>query len=322
MRIAVTGATGFAGRNLVRFAVARGHEIAATARGITGPGDFEGQARFHQADLADEAALRRAFTDCDAVVHLAARSAAWGRTADFERVNIAGTRHVVRAAEAAGVRRLVHVSSSSVYFAFEDRLGLAEDTPLPPPVNAYAATKRASEEEAQRFAGEVFIIRPRAIFGPGDTQLLPRLLAAAQRGPLPLLRGGRVVTDLTFIDTFCDALLAMAQAPGAQAGTYNISQGEPIDIRSLAERLLGGLGVPLRWRALPTPLAFAGVRSLEMLARLDPRQREPLATTYGLGLLGYSLTLDLGQARQRLGWHPPIGLDEALDRTIRAAAAR
>jgi nucleoside-diphosphate-sugar epimerase len=186
-------------------------------------------------------------------------------------------------------------------------------------VNDYAATKRASEEEARRFAGDVFIARPRAIFGPGDRQLLPRFLAAARRGSLPLLRGGKAVTDLTFVDSFSDALLAMAQAPATLAGTYNISQGQPIAVRSLAERLLGGLGVAVRWRTLPAPLAFAGARLIETLARLDPLHREPPVTAYGLGLLSYSLTLDLRQAREKLGWHPPIDLDAALERTIRAA---
>lgn len=321
MKIAITGATGFVGRNLVRLATARGHEVIATSRGITGPGYFGGLAHFQAADLADETALRQAFTGCECVVHLAAFSAAWGRKADFERVNVAGTRHVVHAAEAAGVRRLVHVSSSSVYFAFQDRLSLTEDAPLPTPVNAYAATKRASEGEARRFAGEVFIARPRAIFGPGDTQLLPGFLAAARRGPLPSLRAGQAVTDLTFIDTLSDALLAMAQAPAALAGTYNISQGEPIAVRALVDKLLADLGVPLRWRTLPTPIAFAGVRLLEAVARFDPKGREPPVTAYGLGLLSYSLTLDLSRARQNLGWAPPILLDEALERTITAAKA-
>ncbi|GLS22304.1 3-beta hydroxysteroid dehydrogenase [Labrys miyagiensis] len=320
MKIAITGATGFAGRNLVRLAAERGHEVVATARGITGPGDFQGQARFLQADLGDEAALRATFAGCDAVIHLAALSAPWGRTSDFERVNVAGTRHVVRAAEAAGIGRLVHVSSSSVYFAFEDHLDLREDATLPPPVNAYAATKRASEDEAWRFSGTVFIARPRAIFGPGDTQLLPRFLAAARRGPLPLLRGGRAMTDLTFVDTHSHALLAMAEAPAELAGTYNVSQGEPVVLRDMVERLLGGLGVPVRWRSLPAPLAFAGAHLLETLCRLDPKGREPPVTVYGLGLLSYSLTLNLRQMRQKLDWRPPIGLDEALERTIRAAA--
>ncbi|WP_413991728.1 NAD-dependent epimerase/dehydratase family protein [Labrys okinawensis] len=320
MKIAITGATGFAGRNLVHAAAERGHAVVATARGITGPGDFQGQARFLRADLGDETVLQAAFKGCDAVIHLAALSAPWGRTYDFERVNVAGTRHVVRAAEAAGIGRLVHVSSSSVYFAFEDRLDLSEDTTLPPPVNAYAASKRASEEEARRFGGPVFIARPRAIFGPGDTQLLPRFLAAARRGPLPLLRDGRAMTDLTFVDTHSHALLAMAEAPAELAGTYNVSQGEPVVVRDMVERLLGGLGVDVRWCSLPAPLVFAGAHLLEVLFRLDPWRREPPVTAYGLGLLSYSLTLNLLQVRQKLDWRPPIGLDEALERTIRGAA--
>lgn len=320
MRIAITGATGFVGRHLVRLAAESGHQVIATARGITGPGDFQGLARFRTADLGDEAALRQAFAGCDAVIHLAALSAPWRAAGDFRRVNVLGTANVARAAEAAGVERLVHVSSSSVYFSLADRLDQREDAPLPPPFNAYAATKLASEGEARQFGGAVFIARPRAIFGPGDGQILPRFLAAARRGPLPLLRGGLAVTDLTYVDCLCDVLLAMARAPAESAGVYNVCQGEPANVRALVDRLLGGLGVDVRWRRLPSSLVFAGARVLEALALVDPRRREPAITVYGLGLLSYSLTLDLREVRHKLGWRPPISLDEALERTIRAAA--
>jgi nucleoside-diphosphate-sugar epimerase len=318
MKIAITGATGFLGRTLVAMAAARGHDVTATARGITGPADFGGKIRFAPADLNDAAVLRSAIADCEIIVHTAALSAAWGHPADFERVNVTGTCNVVNAASAAPARRLVHVSSTSLYFAFRDRFAIAEQAPLPSPVNAYAATKRRAEEEAQRFAGEVFIARPRGIFGPGDPHLLPRLLKAASRGPLPLLRGGLAVADITYVETIADALLAMAEAPAQHAGVYNIAQGEPIAIRDLADRLLEGVGQRARWRPVPVGLALAGARLLEAGARLDPGRREPLVTTYGLGLFAYAQTLDLSRAHQILGWRPPLGLDEAIARTIRA----
>ena len=284
-------------------AAARGHDVTATARGITGPADFGGKIRFAPADLNDAAALRSAIADCEIIVRAtAALSAAWGHPADFERVNVKGTCNVGNAASAAPARRLGHVSSTSLSFAYRDRFAIAEQAPLPSPVNAYAATKRRAEEEAQRFAGEVFIARPRGDFRlpPGDPHLLPRLLKAASRGPLPLLRGGLAVADITYVETIADALLVMAEARAEHAGVYNIAQGEPIAIRDLADRLLEGVGQRARWRPVPIGLALAGARLLEAGARLDPGRREPLVTAYGLGLFAYAQTLDLSRAHQIL----------------------
>lgn len=319
MRIAVTGATGFLGRRIVEHAAEQGHRVVATSRGRTGSTDFCDGAAFTPCDITDANALTRVFDGCDIVVHSAALSSDWGPEAEFRRVNVDGTKAVAAAAKRAGVRRLVHVSSTSVYFAFQDRLGLAEDASLPTPVNAYARTKRAAEEVARSFKREVFIARPRGLFGPGDPHLLPRLLKVAERRPLPLLRGGQAQVDITDVSVAADALLAMTGADATAAGTYNVSHGEPIAMRDLVERLFCGLGRPLRWRAMPVGVALAGARALELAARLDPRGRPPLVTAYSLGLFAYSQTLDLTKAREKLGWRPKLGRDEAIERTIAAA---
>jgi nucleoside-diphosphate-sugar epimerase len=268
-------------------------------------------------DLADAEGLARVFDGCEAIVHSAALSSDWGPDSAFERTNVEGTRNVVAAAERAGVRRLVHVSSTSVYFAFEDRLNLAEGAPLPRPVNAYARTKRAAEEVVRGFGGEVFIARPRGLFGPGDPHLLPRLLKVAERRPLPLLRGGGAKVDITDISVAADAMLAMAEADASTAGTYNVSHGEPIEIRALVERLFSGLKREVRWRAMPAPVVLGGARLLELLARTSGRP--PLVTAYALGLFAFSQTLDLTNIGQRLGWKPALGRDEAIERTIAAS---
>jgi nucleoside-diphosphate-sugar epimerase len=319
MRIAVTGATGFLGRRIVEQAAAQGHSVIATSRGRTGSTDFGGRASFTPCDITDANALTRIFDGCDVVVHSAALSSDWGQDAQFWRINVDGTKAVVAAAERAGVRRLVHISSTSVYFAFEDRFDVREDASLPAPVNAYARTKRAAEDVARSFPGEIFVARPRGLFGPDDPHLLPRLLKVAEKRPLPLLRDGRAQVDITDVGVAADAILAMAGADVAAADTYNVSHGEPIAIRNLVERLFSGLVRPLRWRAMPVSVALAGARTLELAARIDPRRRPPLITAYALGLFAYSQTLDLAKARRKLGWRPKLGRDEALERTIAAA---
>lgn len=317
-RIAVTGASGFLGRRIVELALGRDCSVVATSRG-RGPITFGRGITFHAAEITDLDALARAFDNCEVVIHCAALSVDWGPREAFRRINVEGTRTVVEAARRAGVRRLVHVSSTSVYFDFSDKLGLREDAALPRPANAYAASKQAAERIAGDFPGEVFVMRPRGLFGPGDPHLLPRLLQVSRRGPLPLLRGGAAKVDITEVGVAADAALAMAVAQASAAGIYNVSHGEPITVVGLVERLFSGLGRPLRWRRLPWPAVYAAARALELLARADPRHRAPPVTAYSLGLFAFSQTLDLTRVRQILRWQAPLSRDEAIERTIAAA---
>ncbi len=322
MKIAVTGGTGFLGREIVDQLVRAGHEVTAVSRGVTTVTAFNGPVDFKRCDINDRALLARIFSGCDVVIHSAALSAPWGKRREFLQQNVEGTANVVQAAEVAGVRRLVHVSSSSVCFSFVDKLGVTEDCILPRPVNAYAESKQMAELAAREFKDEVFILRPRGIFGPGDLHLLPRLLRAMKSRPLPLLRGGNAVVDITDVSVVADAAVTMAMAHAAKSGTYNISHGEPIAIRDLVQRIGAGLDVALRWRSLPLGVAFGGARILEMAARLDPKQREPLVTAYGLGLFGYSHSLDISKAKRELGWTPKLSLDDGLRRTFTALKAK
>ena len=324
MKIAVTGGSGFLGREIVQHLLEAGHNVIALSRGQTTRVDFPKSVKFERADINDGARLRIIFSGCDCVVHCAALSAPWGKRSEFLLQNVEGTQSVVRACEAASVRRLIHVSSSSVYFSYADKLNISETSALPSPVNVYAESKQKAETEAGKFVGQLFIMRPRGIYGPGDGHLLPRLLRVMTSKPLPLLRNGQALVDITDVSVAAEAVVAMVTAPAAQAGTYNISHGEPLCIRELVERIGDGLGIKYQWRALPVGVAFAGARLLEAAARLDPWQREPLVTAYGLGLFGYSHTLDIAKARQHMKWAPKLSLDEGLARTfahIREGAA-
>jgi 2-alkyl-3-oxoalkanoate reductase len=316
MKIAVTGGTGFLGRDVVRQLLQAGHEVTAISRGQTTPTEcFEG-VQFVRCDIHDHTKLALAFDGCETVIHCAALSAPWGKRREFIWQNGEGTACVVKAAETTGVNRLIHVSSSSVCFSFADRLGVTEDSALPYPVNAYAKSKQLAEREAARFSGDVFIIRPRGIYGPGDSHLLPRLLRVMKSRPLPLLRGGKALVDITHVAVVADAILGMVSTKPAKAGIYNVSHGEPIAIHELVETIAAGLGILCRWRSLPMALAFAGARCLEIAARMDPRQPEPLVTAYGLGLFGFSHTLDISKAARELNWLPKLSLQDGLRQTL------
>lgn len=322
MRIAVTGGSGFLGRQVLRRASAQGWSVRSISRGrLSAPADVQDQEAW-TCDIRDRDRLRDAFRGQDAVVHCAALSSAWGPRRDFLMQNVEGTRCVIEAAAAAGVARLVHISSSSVYFAFRDQLAIREDQALPSPVNAYAESKQLAERHALAFPGATFILRPRGLFGPGDPHLLPRFLRVLRRGRMPLLRGGRALADLTDVGVAADAVIAALKAPESAGGVYNVSQGQPIAIRDLAERIARGLSCEVSWQPLPLRLALAAAGTLEALARLGGSGREPPVTRYSLGLFAFSQTLDLTAARTRLCWQPELDLRDSLDRALRPLAAK
>jgi 2-alkyl-3-oxoalkanoate reductase len=321
MKISITGGTGFLGQEVSRQLLALGHEVTIISRGHVNSNAKTIGCNTIICDINDTANLATHFEGSDCVIHCAGLSAPWGKRSEFQKQNVMGTQSVVDAARQAKVRRLIHTSSSSVYFSYCDRYDVREDSLLPKPVNAYAESKQQAEVVAARFDGELFVLRPRGIFGPGDLHLLPRLLRVMKTKPLPLLCGGEARVDLTDVQVVADAIVTMTMASAEQAGTYNISQGSPIMIKDLVERIAAGLSIRHQWRALPTGLAFFYAHLLEAIAKLDPKSREPLVTCYGLGLFAYSHTLDISKAARVLKWQPKISLDESLLRTFASLKA-
>ncbi len=317
--IAITGATGFLGGAICRRLLEDGGPVIALGRDREKLAALEALgARGISADLA-EGAPHLPEDAVSAVIHCAALSSAWGSYAAFHAANVDGTRAALGFAKRAGAVRFVHISTPSLYFRFCDQRLVREDAALPRPVNAYAATKRAAEKLVLDADIDAIILRPRGLYGNGDTALLPRLLRAAAAGPLPLIRDGCAETDLTHIDDAVDATLAALRAPRQMAGrVFNISGGEPLPVRQIAEAAASRAGIPVRWRAMPAALVFTGARPLEGAARLHPQQREPRITAYGAGLFAFSQTLDISAARTDLGWAPKVSFEEGLQRTFGA----
>jgi nucleoside-diphosphate-sugar epimerase len=314
--IRVTGASGFLGGRVARLAAARGWDVIGLGRDERrGAALTRDGVPFVSRDLADVAGMVRCFSGADVVVHSAGLCGPWARPAEFEAANVAGTARVVEACARAGVRRLLHVSSSSVYLSADDRIGIREDSPLPPPFGHYARTKAASEGVARRFEGEVAVLRPRGIHGPGDTTLLPRLVGAMRRGWLPTFRGGKAVVDLTHVDVVADAVLA-ASIPGGAVGTFNVSHGEGIPVRNLLERVAAHAGLRPRLVDLPVRPSLSIAGAAAAFAALLPGAPEPPVTPYAIALLTYSQTLDIGAMDRAFGWRPHLSMDEGLVRTL------
>jgi nucleoside-diphosphate-sugar epimerase len=323
MRVLVTGATGFLGGAVARRLHAQGHDVLATGRDLLrGERLSASGLTFRAADLGDRMQVRDLTVSCDWVVHCAALSSPWGPTQSFVRANVVSTGHLVDAALAARVGRFVHISTPSIYMGQGSRLGVCEDDPLPPPVNDYARTKLHAERivTAAKSKGLASIIlRPRALFGPGDTTIFPRLLRALQRGRLPVIGDGQNMVDLTYIDNAVDAVeLACQAGPEAVHSVCNISNGEPVKLWSVIATLAAALGLhaPSRKVSRRTAMALAG--AAEAWARAARAKQEPTLTRYGVSVLADSMTLDLSRARTLLGYRPQVSIDEGLARFVQS----
>ena len=265
-------------------------------------------------DLAEALPFDRSF---DAVIHAAARASPWGRRADFERQNVLATKNVIDHCVAHGMPKLVFISSSSVYYADRHQLGITEETPMPAKaVNDYAATKRRAEELVRRYPGEWVILRPRAVFGPRDTVLLPRILEAARRGKLPLLIApdGPAVGDLIYIDNLIDCIVRAATDRGIR-GAFNLTNNEPVVIQDFLFELFRRLALPAPRRRVSVRTAMLAAGAIELVHRLFLPRSEPAITRFGIHVFAYSKTFDVSKMLAAMG-PPRVSLAEGLERTV------
>jgi len=211
MRVIITGATGCIGRNLAEGLHDDGIDVRATGRSAQIGQELHAKGiDFRAADLLDADRLTDAFASADCVVHCAGKSADWGTASDFFDVNVVGTRNVVSACEHHGIRRILFIATPSMYFTGNDRFDITEAEPLPErQLTHYAKTKLIAEKELLalgRRGYHVIVLRPRAVYGPHDRTLVPRILRLAEKRRFPLINGGQALTDITWVGNFVDAV--------------------------------------------------------------------------------------------------------------------
>lgn len=307
MKILITGASGFVGgRFMQRFAGMPGLEVLGIGRRRLDVPNYRA------IDLSRDFALDDFVPD--AVIHAAALSSPFAPRREYRRHNVEATARVIDWCRSHGRPKLVYVSSSSVHYRPCDQLGIREDDPVGPRfVNAYAETKAAGETLVRGYEGAWAILRPRAVFGPGDTVLFPRLLAAARRGKLPrIVRDGPpAVGDLISVDALADYLLRAAQRPDA-VGAFNLSHGEPVVMQDFLAETFRRLDLPPPGRDVPYRAARLAAHAAELAWTLLPLRGEPPVTRFGVDVLAFSKTFDIARARAVLG-EPSQTLAEGLE---------
>jgi nucleoside-diphosphate-sugar epimerase len=322
MKTLITGATGFLGGALAHRLHSMGWEVTALGRTPEKLKLLEAHGiKTLQADIEDEAAMRNACSDQEIVFHCAAFPSPWGKYDDFYRSNVLGTRNLVQGCAENKVRRLVYVSTPSIYFSYSSRMNVHETDPLPKPISHYAKTKLLAEQEIDKAHEDglpVISIRPRALFGPGDTVLFPRLIPRLQSGKLPILGDGNNVIDLTYIDNVVDALLLCAESPAETLGKkYNISNDEPVKLWDLIRFLCKDLNIDPPKRKVSQSLAFGLAYMLETASKLSATQPEPMLTRLAVSMMSNSTTLDITAAKTELGYKPRVSVAEGVYRFLK-----
>ncbi|MFP6664237.1 MAG: NAD-dependent epimerase/dehydratase family protein [Deltaproteobacteria bacterium] len=310
----LTGATGFLGRHLTRRLANEGQELRALVRVGTDLRRIPAEIKeIVWGSLDDAAAIARATHGIDTIYHLAARVSSGGSRDAFERDNVVATESLLEAAEAAGVRRLVHISSAGIYGSENAGAEITEETPLDPRIEergAYAWSKAEADRKVRAFGEnsrlETIVIRPGLLYGAETTPFVARL-----HFPVPKAAGRRVIVGrknnllpFTHVDNACDAI-ALASRTGKRGQAYNVVDGLVTQQEYLDA--LDSAGVrhirPIYVSALLfAPVAAACDLASRLLGRSLPLSR------YKLQRATESLRYDTKAAHEELGWRPSLDL--------------
>lgn len=322
--ILVTGGGGFLGQALCRGLVERGHEVASFNRGHYPQLDALGVQQI-RGDLADRDAVINAATGCEAVFHNAAKAGAWGSYDSYHRANVIGTENVVLACMKHGIGRLVYTSTPSVTHRATHPVegGTADNVPYGNDFKAHYATTKTIAEKTVLEANDhhdliTVALRPRLIWGPGDAQLLPRLVQRARAGRLRFVGGGNNLIDTTYIDNAAqahfDAFTTLEPGAACAGRAYFISNGEPKPAREIVNGLLRAAGAPEVNKTLSFPVAYAIGAVCEAAWTVLPLQGEPPLTRFLAEQLSTTHWYDMAPAKRDFGYEPKVSIEEGLAR--------
>ena len=298
-RAFVTGGSGFVGGRLIPVLRARGVEVAALARSDGSASKVESLgATVVRGDLDDVKALEAGMAGCDTVFHAAAHTDQFDPVEVHMRITTQGTLNVVRAARAAGVKRFVHVGTEAVLADGKPIVRADETRPLPKhAMGAYPLTKGLAEQAviaANHDGLETVVVRPRFVWGKGDTNLLPEFIEAVQAGKFAWIGGGHYLTSTVHVDNVIEGLL-LAADKGKPGEIYFVTDGEPVEFRAFITKLLATQGIDPGGRKLPHWLARTAVT-------LTSWMKKPPLTKTAFALMAHEVTVDDSKARRELGY--------------------
>jgi nucleoside-diphosphate-sugar epimerase len=322
----VTGGSGFIGGTLVRRLRGEGWSVRGLARSDTSADKVAAAGGEPVAgDIGDVDAMAEGARGCETAFHAAAALGEWGRREDFERGNVQGTRNALEACRRAGVRRFVHVGTEAALLAGRPLIEVDETAPLRPHSPApYSSTKARAEQAVREANGrglETVVVRPRLVWGVGDTTILPALVEAARSGRLRWIAGGRHLTSTTHVDNAVEGLVLGARR-GRPGGVYFVTDGQPVVFREFVTELLASQGVEAPDGNVPAGVVRVAAPVLEGMWRGLRLGGQPPVTRLAYWLAALETTIDISLARRELGYEPIKSIPEGMAELRAAAASR
>jgi nucleoside-diphosphate-sugar epimerase len=312
----VTGGSGFIGGRLIQRLVRDGWRVRALARSNSSAAKVTALgAEPVSGELAERAGMRAGAEGCEYAFHAAAHLGEWGTREAFVRDNVDGTRNALEGSREAGVRRFVHVGTEAALLAGTPLVNVDEDAPLRPDSKALYPATKAMAEQAVRAANadgfETVVVRPRLVWGPGDTTIVPSLTQAIERKRFSWIGGGRHLTATTHVDNTVEGLV-LGATRGRSGGVYFVTDGEPVVFREFITELLRANGVEPPDRNMPAAVARVAAAASEGTWKTFRLKGSPPVTRLAYWLSAQECTIDISRARAELAYEPVISREEGL----------
>ena len=314
-KVLVTGAYGFLGKYLIKELVNNGYIVVAFGRKKNELEKLKQKnVEIYVGDFCKKEDIVNASKNVDYIIHAGALSTVWGKREDFINTNVEGTKNVLCACEQNKIKRLVYVSSPSIYSCKADKIDIHEneydDTNK---LNYYIESKILAEKEIKKTKNIPFvIIRPRGLFGIGDTSIIPRLIKVNRKIGIPLFNNGKNIVDITCVENVALALRLAIESDIATGNTYNITNGEPREFKEILEELFNQINEPPKYLKISLKLMYGIACIIEFIYKTLHIYKEPAMTKYNVCTLGYSQTLNIEKAKKDLEYVPKITLSEGI----------
>jgi nucleoside-diphosphate-sugar epimerase len=318
----ITGATGFIGSHLAEACVSRGIHARTVARTTSDTALLERLGvEIVRGDLTDPATVARAADGVDAIIHSAAKVGDWGPISDYRPMNVDATRMLLEACRGRPVKRFVHISSLGIY-AYGNHYGTDESVSPPERhIDGYTQTKVESEQlilEASRRDGiPTVVLRPGFVYGEREPKVFPRVIEAIQKGEFAYVGSGQQVLNTIYVGNFVHAVFLAIEKPAAVGQVYNLTDGEPVSRRRFIGPIVKALGLKEPGTSIyPVWFAPTVAAVVEDFGRLIGLPKPPWVTRVKLKFSALNLDFSIDKARRELGYKPPFGFDQAMERTL------
>ena len=319
--ILLTGATGFLGKYVIKELETREYKIIAIGRNAKIGKERESEnCKFYQVDFINKEELEKVFIkeNIDIVIHCGALSSAWGKWKDLYECNAEGTKNVSELSYKYNVKRLIYISSPSIYSEKKDRLDIKEEEYNPKnKLNYYIMTKIMSEEVINQINKKglyTIIIRPRGLIGVGDPSLMPRIMRANKKIGIPLFNEGKKLVDVTCVENVAYACYLAVISENTNGEVFNITNNEPQEFKTLLQKFCLAADEEPKFFKLPFGILYFVASVIETIYKIFKLDKEPVITKYTLCTLAFSQTLNIDKAKKMLNYEPKISLEEGINK--------